>query len=227
MNETFFKEIDNEEKAYWLGMIAADGHIRGNSFYLNFAIKDEEHLDRLRKTLEIEKPLVLRQKVTETKTYYSKRLHFANKIFTACLEMNGIPKGAKSLILKPPSISFRSLRRHWIRGYFDGDGSIGLNTKKSNFIFGVTGTLLVCRYIKDYFNEICGLELDNIYHRSRHHKDIFRFQVRGNNQVYTILSEMYKDAHVFLERKHDKFLKLIELRNSYTDESNKRYNRIN
>src|ERR1700722_6649692 len=44
MNEDYFSNIDTEEKAYWLGFIAADGGVYANKLAINLGEKDELHL---------------------------------------------------------------------------------------------------------------------------------------------------------------------------------------
>jgi len=227
LDVNFFKNINTQKKAYWLGMIAADGHISKNgTLYLNFSEKDLKHLEKFKRHIKTDRPIKTRTKVIGDKTFHSKRITVCSKQFTKNLEDNGIPRGAKSLILKPPILQ-KDLIRHWIRGYFDGDGSFGLNSERPNFIFGVTGTKTVLEFIRDYFNECLNLNFSHIYHRKKHHEAIYRFQVRGNNQVYLICKEIYRGSTICLNRKHKKFKQLLKLRKTYTDASNKRYNRVN
>ena len=47
LNETFFEVINSEEKAYWLGFIAADGCVYRRTLSINLNIKDKEHLEKL------------------------------------------------------------------------------------------------------------------------------------------------------------------------------------
>lgn len=55
VNEDYFKLIDTEEKAYWLGFLYADGCVTQATKYskrlqVNLSIKDINHLEILRKT---------------------------------------------------------------------------------------------------------------------------------------------------------------------------------
>lgn len=56
VDETYFDEIDSEEKAYWLGFIYADGYIRerksGKSLEIKLAVKDKKHLELFREHLK-------------------------------------------------------------------------------------------------------------------------------------------------------------------------------
>ena len=47
LNEAFFEIIDSEEKAYWLGFIAADGCVYRRTLSINLNIKDKAHLEKL------------------------------------------------------------------------------------------------------------------------------------------------------------------------------------
>ena len=51
VNHSYFRVIDSEEKAYWLGFLFADGCIRknktGSQVVLKLSTKDENHLIKL------------------------------------------------------------------------------------------------------------------------------------------------------------------------------------
>lgn len=123
-NEHIFDQIDSEEKAYWLGFIFADGCISSSplrkdvksiyQFELSLGLKDLNHLEKFRKFMEYEKPLIV--------DTYRCRFTLSNKHLWTTLNNYGCTPN-KSLTLEFPSIS-EHLIRHFIRGYFDGDGCI-------------------------------------------------------------------------------------------------------
>ena len=43
-NEDFFEIIDNENKAYWLGFIYADGYVSAKSLVIELHKDDESHI---------------------------------------------------------------------------------------------------------------------------------------------------------------------------------------
>lgn len=125
-NKHIFDTIDTEEKAYWLGFIFADGYIGSTpldpnkksvyNFEISLKLSDLEHLEKFKQFISFEKDVVCDN--------YRCRIMIANKHFWNILNGYGcIPR--KSLTLQFPDKSiFKSsdLVRHFIRGYFDGDG---------------------------------------------------------------------------------------------------------
>jgi hypothetical protein len=118
-NIDIFQNIDTEEKAYWLGFLYADGcvHSQENKIELGLAEKDYEHLNKFRNFLQIKNKIAYRD---STKSY---RLSFRSKKSKQDLIALGyIP--CKSLLLHFPNSQQVPdyLIKHFIRGYFDGDG---------------------------------------------------------------------------------------------------------
>lgn len=118
-DEAFFKKIDSNEKAYWLGFIAADGNVYskkfGRTFQVCLAKRDKEHVYKLRKSLgSTHKILKDRECI---------RLCISRKALCEDLEKLGISE-RKSLTLEFPCWLSKELVPAYIRGYFDGDGWI-------------------------------------------------------------------------------------------------------
>jgi len=54
-DDTFFEEINTEEKAYWLGFLYADGYVRkrkGSELRLKLSTKDLSHLELFKNTIK-------------------------------------------------------------------------------------------------------------------------------------------------------------------------------
>lgn len=97
-NKFIFDKIDNEEKAYWLGFLYADGSVGStdNRVELGLAEKDYNHLVKFKNFIGLDNNISYRP---QTKSY---RYSFKNKIFKEILIKQGcVPK--KSLILDFPS----------------------------------------------------------------------------------------------------------------------------
>ena len=121
LNKNYFKNIDTEEKAYWLGFIAADGCVYKMSknayrLQINLSAVDIGHLELFNDCIESDY-IITQKKVNNSDTCI---LKISSKEFTDNLINLGITPN-KSLIVQMPNIS-QDLIRHFIRGYFDGDG---------------------------------------------------------------------------------------------------------
>ena len=119
VNSNFFKEW-SEEMAYIFGYWYADGNMNRCSGGYRFSItsNDLEHLLKIRKLLSSN------HKLRDRKDDNSYTLRISNKeIYNDILKLGGVP--AKSLIAKFPCVP-KLFIKHFIRGYFDGDGSIYL-----------------------------------------------------------------------------------------------------
>lgn len=212
-NEHVFDTIDTEEKAYWLGFIYADGYISYTptesgvkskyGFELSLKYSDAEHLHKFNKFMEHNKDNVkLDSKASRCRWFV------ANKHLWETLNDYGCTY-RKSLTLQFPDTSIftsPSLIRHFIRGYFDGDGCISYsktspNSEVSNYAgtCSLVGTYLFLSAIKDYL-ETNGIECNNIYQDSRNaNVNILRLS-RNNSRLF--LKLMYNDCSTYLDRKY-------------------------
>lgn len=146
-DEHIFDEVDNEEKAYWLGFIFADGYISSssNNFELSLGLKDINHLEKFSQFMKYNG--VIKQ------DSYRCRFALRNKHLWNTLNNYGCtPK--KSLTLKFPNKDiFKSedLIKHFMRGYFDGDGCITYQ-KDTNSVNGVCSVLGTSEFLDEFEN---------------------------------------------------------------------------
>lgn len=211
IDETMFDKIDGEWKAYFLGLVYADGCIQKNhSLKISLKESDREILEELNCIIYKDDKLLgyIKPKSFKTKNgilcrpsgqYYLtiNRKHICNQFKKlGCSEK-------KSLTLEFPNKNQvpLNLMNHFIRGYFDGDGSFVLPTTFSmisshNFCLGLQDFLLNFLKIKSYYMKV---------------DKVGRVQIYKKNDIKKIFHYMYRNATLFLARKKDKFpLKLIE-----------------
>lgn len=124
-DNNLFKKINCEEKAYILGLIASDGHIDKSLSRISIALhkQDEEILRRVRDYICKEIPIGICKNKMRVFKIHSREMA---KDIARWLKIHG---GKKSHTVQFPDID-ESLMRHFIRGYFDGDGSIPRNLNK-------------------------------------------------------------------------------------------------
>lgn len=125
---TYFDSIDTVDKAYILGFIAADGCITKNNHgisYLTITLssKDENILELIRKYTKAENPIKRYGAYNDVKSEQS-RLTIMNQSIIDGLIANGIDY-RKSLTMEKMLHNIKEpFKIDFIRGYFDGDGSV-------------------------------------------------------------------------------------------------------
>ena len=207
-NRYIFDKIDSEEKAYWLGFLYADGSVGStdNRVELGLAEQDKAHIEKFKQFINLDNKISYRQ---ASKSY---RYTFKDKIFKEILIKQGcVPK--KSLILKFPTEEQvpRELIRHFIRGYFDGDGCF-CNTPDC-FEASFIGTE---EFIKECLYNLPKELNINLSIKDVHRKDgAKKYAFYSYSDVFNFLSFMYEDCSIYLDRKYQKYIDLIENGSKY------------
>ena len=221
-DETIFDSIDTEEKAYWLGFIFADGYISSTpleedkkssyQFELSLKADDSEHLHKFNKFMKHKDNIV---KINDVKCNGTicKRCRWGvnNKhLWTALNNKGCTPR--KSLTLEFPNINIfkdESLIRHFIRGYWDGDGCLSWSDhdhKRPHVSALGTEDFLteMKKYLPLKFNYILG-------YNDKHKNTITRvLSVVGRNG-YDLAKYLYSNATIYLDRKYEKYLEYCRL----------------
>lgn len=175
VNHKYF-DVLNFETAYFLGILAADGNVSQNRITLGVCEKDREIVDNFKNAIQSTHPIKQRITRLREKSYPQQVFRFNSPHMCKTLETYGIIPN-KSLTLKFPNIP-PSLISSFVRGYFDGDGSITITKHKNMFIY-ILGTERFLKNIKDYYNQLCNT---NVGWVTRHDKSkIFHFCIHGNN----------------------------------------------
>ena len=183
----YFKAIDTEAKAYWLGFIMADGCVRDTvlrgamELSIHLAGKDQSHLERFKEAVGA---------VTKVHTEKSGSVRVGLRSDHLCSDL--ISHGCtarKSLTLQFPNVP-QPLERHLVRGYFDGDGSVCVSGGRLFVSFVGTPMFLggVCRV----------LEVSN---RPVSRPGCHNLTLGGKQVVRRLHGVFYADATVWLDRK--------------------------
>lgn len=209
-DENVFEVIDTEEKAYWLGMLYADGYINEVNNFVRLVLKEEdyEHIQKFKDFLKTNSPI----------KYDNKRQCYSLTIFSTKLVKDLTDKGciqAKSLILKFPTEEQvpNDLIHHFMRGYFDGDGCITHikpDAKNRSYKYQPSFYLLGTPYFLDEYEKI----LLKIIDRDKPNKRIKKkswseytnaIQYGGTKLVPKIFNFLYNNSTIYLNRKLEKF----------------------
>lgn len=213
VNETYFSKIDSEEKAYWLGVIYADGNISLNNCgtgQLFISSIDEEWLKEFLKSINATHPLY-----QEIHKKYKKKIwkvHITNhNLYLDLLKLGIVPN--KSLVLEFPNIDEKWIP-HFIRGYFDGDGCVTTNKylKNSN---AITLRSEICSGSKIFLEKLLAFIPTKHKNITIRQTNLFGFRFSVNDSII-FAKYIYKDATIFLKRKLIKFENYIKQRRSTT-----------
>ena len=207
LNENYFENIDSSEKAYWLGFIAADGCIYqtgsgSNVLSFNLNVKDKNHLEKFLQAIE---------STAIIKTIKGTGFGIGTDIASLQINSNKMVKDLnnlgvvqkKSLVLDKPNID-KKFYNDWIRGYFDGDGSITVELPNGNSQINFLGTKEVLTFIQETLRpeKINKLQLNDL------NKNSFSLTYGGKQLILQLLNKFYKNLIVYLDRKYEKVLKV-------------------
>lgn len=213
----FFNVIDTEEKAYWLGFIFADGYISyseknmkkgqlATTYCTGIKLKwsDREHLKKFNKSIrgnykvfkETSHPDGFRKKITEA----AKILVYSQQMYN---DLNKYFDRDKTYTAKFPSIP-ENLMRHFIRGYFDGDGCFSFTDMTFDIEFlGAS---------KDFHEGLANVLRKNNFKFTinskinKYNTEMYYIYINRNEDKCNFLKWIYEDCNIYLERKYKKYL---------------------
>ena len=202
-NERYFENIDSEEKAYWLGFIAADGCVYKNkqSYRLQINLKgsDIDHLKKFQKAICSDYKIT-EKKVGKAQSNTCQLKINSTKMCNDLIKNNIIER--KSIIFEPPILN-KNLMRHFIRGYFDGDGWITSYKRKDSNGYrnevGIIGGKKALNYFIDF--------LPKGFSKYEKYKDDKIIQISGSSikTISETYNYLYENATIFLDRKKNVF----------------------
>lgn len=211
INEDFFDVIDTEEKAYFLGFLYADGgNVKEANFIrLDLSSVDREILEKFASLIYVDDPHSHIKEQTREKNgsqYHMSYLNINSKHVCEVLEKHGCgPR--KTFTLTFPEWLPKHLVRHFIRGYFDGDGGININTRTGqSSSWKLTSTLFFTNKIKQILTQELGVHLCTY---KAAHSEVYDACTSGDRQVRKIMAWLYDGATIYLKRKHDKYQELL------------------
>lgn len=208
VNDGAFNEL-SPESCYWAGFIAADGNVRKNVLSIGLKYSDFVHLEKFKKFVDTSAEIKLFSTIKHKQSKCV--IRFSSKQIINSLKENFNIIPVKSLILQPPNINNEELIKHFIRGYFDGDGCIYIKKtgKKIRSAFSIySGSYNIIKWIYDHLK--INLDIGNPKITKEKGRNLYKFTFGGNRQVPKIMNWLYKDCkNAFLDRKYIKFNTLL------------------
>ena len=192
-NYEFFETIDTQDKAYWLGFLFADGYQNGKEVIINLKASDGQHLEKFKNNIMSNHPISYKY----DKIKY-KKASFRISSKKMCFDLNS--HGCvtrKSLILQYPNWMPSHLERHFIRGYFDGDGYVSKSKKNKSVVF-YSGS-------RDFIDGLhMAISKYNIL-MNRGIKNTRLLSTGRKSEIEKLYHFLYDEASTYLDRKREIF----------------------
>ena len=206
MKEHFFQEINEEAKAYFLGLLISDGNVfkdntgRQASISITLDLKDEYMLEKFKEVLQ-----------ANTSVGHDGRgcgqIAVRSNIMAEDLAKYGVvPRKSYNTYL--PLIS-KEMMPHLIRGIFDGDGSIMAKPNPSNdghnrFLHSISfcGTHQLMEDISNYILENLRIKTAVYDYKDR---NLSELKIQNINNIAKFGYWIYRNSTIFLNRKKDIF----------------------
>lgn len=201
LNENYFEKIDNSDKAYILGFLYADGGVYKNRLEITLSIIDIEILEFIKNRLNyggIITTIIINNK------RYSKLTITSKKMYNDLINIGIIPnKTYMSKVL--PKIKDEYIW-HFIRGFFDGDGSIYSSNYKSitEYTVNFSNNINVLNEIKVLLKKY-DISSSNVRHRYKNNDISCMLDIKGTFNLEKFYTLMYMNADFYLNRKHNRF----------------------
>jgi len=206
INENFFKSWSHD-MAYIFGFWFADGVIHNSLFSITQKHNDKYILEKIAKIMQSEYPIG----ITKTKYGVYSRFYLYSMVIVNDIIMLG-GKERKSLDCVFPNIP-QIYISDFIRGYFDGDGSIGFYKKRNSYDASFTSGSK--RFLFDLYcilkNEIASFG-GSFQEKQGLKNKYYTIQITRND-IIRLRKFMYSSSsELFLKRKRDIFERVGEFK---------------
>lgn len=203
LNENAFDEL-TPEVMYWIGMLYADGHVAKGIGYSVELSQHKNDRDVLEKYLQF---LKCNKAISESEDNNVIRVRFGCEKIHKRLRELGF-KNDKSYTAEPHDLLKHS-RDFW-RGVVDGDGHVNKSWKNGDGwrqVVHLCGTEATCQGFKEFVDNN-GVDSEASVRKVPNESTwVIVYEYRKAKQVADLL---YKDATVYLDRKYQKYLEIIE-----------------
>ena len=193
LDDAFFETVDTEQKAYLLGWIASDGAIGHGSIAIAIHEREAETLRRLRDVICPELPVRARRGGSLVVLTISSR-----RISADVCRLLGIAPGKKDAVVRFPELASDGQKWAFLRGYFDGDGSISsldaaLKRARGGMPMPRCSLASTSALLLDSVQSFCGVPA---------YRGSGVLEWTGTNAI-DFMGKLYDRASIYLSRKRD------------------------
>lgn len=233
LDKHYFKQW-NSDMAYILGFIASDGNVFKKEYITNGRVKEKNTLTIALNSIDESHVNLIKEKLgysgktferTITSTYKnignvhkSVGITITSKDMVNDLINLGIVNN-KSLVVKFPDVP-KEYELDFIRGYFDGDGSVGFNYPTNKYGIRTNKAQIRVRFcsgsydlIYEIQNKLTSYGLKSKTISSAKNKTLYEiaYSTKESELIYTLFYS--KEGCMKLNRKYESFTNAIKTRN--------------
>lgn len=219
VNVSFFENW-SQELAYVIGFFLADGHMADHSklkhYGIFFSVGDRDIIEKIAEVCEYKNTIKKYiHKTTKLSTMY--KISISSKFVWKFFESLGFSH-RKTFTTRIPKQIPPKFMNHFIRGVFDGDGSVQLknNTYPQANIAGS----------KLFIDDVSKIGVEYSAINKCHETFIIHY---NGQKAIDFLNYIYKNATIYMDRKYKRYLKAIKWKNSrnfWTDQEVKLLRKI-
>jgi len=205
-----FKSL-TAESSWALGWILADGCICNKRLSIGLSSKDEEVLYKIKEVIKYDGPISRSTIVRNGKEFYGSRLAIHNEdLVNKLIKYNATSN--KSLTLEYPELIEWKHMRHFIRGFFEGDGSVKYNKKRNCICINFKGTYEFLKRLKINLRKCLEIK-GSIYRSNNTNENVYNYDISGNKMAVMFLNWIYynSEENTRLNRKYERSKELYKL----------------
>lgn len=219
LNHDYFEDVNSPDKAYFLGILFADGSVflepkHGDSWRIRLELQEQDKYIIERFLIAVESSVSVHHCGGEThSTQHGKEYRFFKNNTYAALHstkmahdlilLGCVPNKSKELLYFP-NIS-EALQKYFILGFFDGDGIVSYGTK-SRYI-GFCGQRQMLEKIRTYLTDSVAMTDAKIYYNR--FNGIYYLQYGKIDDIQKFFEYFYSPETFCMARKRQKIEKMI------------------
>ena len=229
-NQSYFENIDTPQKAYFLGLLYADGSIligktknRKNKYTIRLELKSQDKyiLEIFRK--EIGSSLPIKNDKRESDWEVNGKVYHIQKnnsyFEVSCKKMGEdliswgcVPQKTGKLKGIPSKLD-SNLIKYFLLGFYDGDGIASIG-KKSHYM-GFCGDLEMLQSIDDYIHQEIKIKKHTLYYNK--FNGIYYLEYTSLEEIEKLYNFFYDNISVsFLTRKQEKIYNFLKVNTEIT-----------
>lgn len=203
-----FKTIETEEQAYITGLLFADGYLSYKQIGLRLKKSDKELVEKIKDYFS--------SKITLSEDAVSYGFVISSDIACHNLVRLGKVKTGEPIHIPPMD---KSLIRHFIRGYFDGDGTIFVCNNNGNKFFKANICCVTTNILEEFREVLANNGISSTINKeNRKGKvmrvpegtcicsfDMYRLFIRKKDSMESFYHYLYDNCNVYMERKRKIF----------------------